>query len=83
VNEAIIVEVRVKTDGSIRPLAFSWRGNQYRVSSIGRQWEQDDERHFLVMTPDERVYELAYLHKEGRWRLCRRPQDFRPPRRAV
>ena len=82
-NEAIVVEVRLKTNGSIRPLAFSWRGKQYRVTSIGRQWEQDGERHFLVMTPDEQVYELAYLQKEGCWRLRRRPQDFRPPKRAV
>jgi hypothetical protein len=83
VNEAIAVEVRLKADGAIRPLAFSWRGKRYRVASIGRQWEQDGERHFLVMTPDERVYELAYLQKEGGWRLRRRPQDFRPPRPAV
>ena len=82
-NESIAVEVRLKADGAIRPLAFSWRGKRYRVTSIGRQWEQDGERHFLVMTPDEQVYELAYLQKEGDWRLRRRPQDFRPPRRVV
>ena len=82
-NESIAVEVRLKADGAIRPLAFSWRGKRYRVTSIGRQWEQDGERHFLVMTPDEQVYELAYLQKEGDWRLRRRPQDFRPPRRVI
>ena len=82
-NEAIAVEVRLKADGTIRPLAFSWRGKRYRVTSIGRQWEQDGERHFLVMTAGEQVYELAYRQKEGDWRLRRRPQDFRPPRRAV
>ena len=82
-NEAIDVEVHLMADGAIRPLAFSWRGRRYRVTSIGRQWEQDGERHFLVMTLDEQVYELAYLQKEGGWRLRRRPQDFRPPRRVV
>ena len=82
-NEVIAVEVRLKADGAMRPLAFSWRGKRYRVTSIGRQWEQDGERHFLVMTPDEQVYELAYLQKEGDWRLRRRPQDFRPPRRVI
>jgi len=83
VNEAIAVEVRFKADGAIRPLAFSWQGKRNQVASIGRQWEQDGERHFLVMTPDEQVYELAYLPKEECWRLCRRPQDFQPPRRMV
>jgi len=83
VNEVIAVETRFKADGVIRPLAFSWRGKRYHVASIGRQWEQDGERHFLVMTPDEQVYELAYLLKEGCWRLRRRSQDFRPPRQAV
>jgi len=83
VNEAIVVDVRFKADGTIRPLAFSWRGKRYRVASLGRQWEQAGERHFLVMTTDEQVYELAYLPKEECWRLRRRPLDFQPPRRAV
>ena len=83
VNETIAVEVRLKANGAILPLAFSWRGKRYRVTSIGRQWEQEGERHFLVMTADEQVYELAYLRKEGDWRLRRLPQDFRPLRRAV
>lgn len=82
-SEIIAVEARFEADGTIRPLAFFRRGRRYRVASLGRQWEQGDERHFLVMTPSEQVYELVYQSGEGCWKLQRQPKDFRPPRRVV
>jgi hypothetical protein len=82
-SEIIAVEARFETDGTIRPLAFIQRGVRYRVASLGRQWEQGDERHFLVMTPSEQIYELVYQPGEGCWKLKRQPEDFRPPRRVV
>lgn len=82
-SEIIAVEARFEADGNIRPLAFFRRGRRYRVASLGRQWEQGDERHFLVMTPSEQVYELVYQSGEGCWKLQRQPKDFRPPRRVV
>jgi hypothetical protein len=82
-NEVIAVEARFEIDGAIHPLAFSWRGKRYRVVSLGRQWEEGEARHFLVMTPEEQIYELAYLLEESRWILRRTPKDFRPPRRMA
>jgi hypothetical protein len=79
----IAVEARFETDGSLRPLAFVWEDEIIRISAYGRRWEQDDEDHFLVMTADERVYELAYLQSEGLWHLCRRPQDLRGRRQRA
>jgi hypothetical protein len=75
-KQAIAVEVRFEPDGSIRPLNFIWRGQRYRISSIGRQWEEDGTRHFLVMCLDERVYELVHLPDQSTWHLGRRPEDF-------
>ena len=75
-SDPIAVEARFERDGSIRPLAFVWEDEIRRVVSHGRQWEENGERHFLVMTADEGVYELAYQQQDGIWRLLRRPQDL-------
>jgi hypothetical protein len=75
-KEAIAVEARFELDGSIRPLNFIWRGHRYRIRSVGRQWDEESKRHFLVMVLGERVYELVYLPTESTWHLSRRPEDF-------
>lgn len=82
-SETIAVEARFEADGTIHPLVFFHQGKRYQVASLGRQWVQGDERHFLVMTPSEQVYELVYHQSEGCWKLQRQPKDFRPPMRAV
>lgn len=78
-NAPIQVEAKIFPEGRVRPLSFLWEGEQVVVASLGRSWREGGERHFLVMSPDERVYELVYL-PDGSWRLRRRPQDFQPPR---
>jgi hypothetical protein len=82
-NDIIPVEARFETDGSIRPLAFYWKGDRHQIASTGRQWETEGERHFLVMTFQQKVYELSYSHEEGFWQLRRKPSDFDPPQRIV
>ncbi|NIS79931.1 MAG: hypothetical protein GTO14_06940 [Anaerolineales bacterium] len=82
-NEPIAVEARFEVDGTIRPMAFIWQGRRYRITSLGRQWEQDSERRFLVMTSSYRVYEVAYLRQESAWRLRRSPEDFGGVTKAV
>lgn len=82
-NEPIAVEARFEVDGSIHPQAFICQEQRYQIASLGRQWEQDGERRFLVMTADYRVYEVAYLRQEGTWRLRRRPEDFGGARKVV
>jgi hypothetical protein len=80
-RQAITVEARFEAGGSIRPLTFEWRGRRHVVVSLGRQWDQDNEQHFLVMTPDDRVYELALApdppRSGGTWWLCRAPEGGR------
>jgi hypothetical protein len=82
VRESIAVEVRFGDDGGLRPLAFEWRGRHFRVASLGRQWQEGSVQHFLVMTPEEQVYELAYAPEPaaGQWWLLHAPKD---PRRGT
>ena len=75
-DETVIVEARFEPDGVIIPLAFIWRDQRYRISDLGRQWETEAERHFLVMTPSREVYELVFLLPEYSWRLRRIPEHF-------
>ena len=82
-DEPIKVDVRFLTDGTLRPQAFRRGSRLYEITTVGRQWEEHGERRFLVMTPDERVFELAYLPAEGAWRLRRSPKSFGRPGEAV
>lgn len=75
-DEPIEVEARFLADGGIQPRSFRWQGHRYPIAAVGRQWMHEDERRFLVMTPDERVFELAYLVEAAAWRLRRAPESF-------
>ena len=61
------VEAKLSFDGSIRPLAFMWRGRSMKVMSWGRQWEKQGRRHFLVMTARDRVWELRFMPATMTW----------------
>lgn len=75
-NEPIEVEAKFDRYGIPRPVAFSWRGHRYVITSLGRRWAHEGAQHMLVMAPEGEVYELAYLHSESAWRLLRTPGDF-------
>jgi hypothetical protein len=75
-NDPISVEARFNLDGTLRPIAFEWRGQRFVIASHGRQWEQAGEYHFLVMTQAEQVFELVYLKEEMRWQLKRSPNEL-------
>ena len=77
-NEPVDVEARFHPDGRVEPRAFLWRGRRYLVTALGRTWEEGDERRFLVMTPGDQVFELAYRPAEAAWRLRRTPESFGP-----
>lgn len=77
------VEQRGDPDSKPRPLAFNWQGTRFVVNSVGRAWDSNGDRHYLVMVQGDRVFELAYSIATGSWRLVRRPEDFGPPRKAT
>lgn len=61
------VEARFGEDGKITVLSFAWRGRRLPVTSMGREWESEERHHFLVMTTNERVFELVYESASARW----------------
>lgn len=77
------VEQRVELDSEPRPLAFVWKGTRWEINSVGRTWEANGERHYLVMVHGDRVFELASSDETGSWRLVRQPGDFGPHREAT
>ena len=70
-NDAIAVEARFLSDGTVRPTAFTWHGRRWSVAGLGRQWEDADGRHVLVVAPDESRFELCLTSDRSRWRLLR------------
>jgi hypothetical protein len=80
VSELIAVEARFDVDGAVQPLAFIWKDQRYAVSSVGRSSQQGEALHFLVMTPTDQVFELAYSPAASSWRLVRHPGQFGGPR---
>lgn len=82
-SDAVVVEVRFEADGSVSPLAFVLRGRRHRVASLRRRGETEGLQHFLVMTPEEKVFELVYSPEQGTWQIRERsPRARKTPRRA-
>jgi nicotinamide-nucleotide amidase len=67
--DSIEVTVRFDAQGKATPLQFSWRGQDYRVESTGRRWEDENGQHLLVMIPGGRVFEILFSADNGRWYL--------------
>jgi nicotinamide-nucleotide amidase len=76
VNEQVIVEARLRPDGTELPLAFSWRGQRHEILSWGRESAQRQEgrdvRCYLVQTAGSQTWELCLDLGQGQWLLTRR-----------
>jgi hypothetical protein len=74
-DEPIGVSARLDAGGHWLPLAFVWRGRQYRILEWGRQHNEDvdGQRHhlYLVQTENQETWELRYAESNGEWRLLR------------
>ena len=62
-------------NGDIQPLQFTWQKRIFRIQAAGRQWQEDDRRHFLVMVEGERMFELVFSTAETGWYIGRQPPD--------
>ncbi len=71
-TDPVVVEVRFDADGSVAPLAFVLRGRRHRVASLRRRGEVEGQQRFLVMTPEEKVFELTYAPEQGTWQVRER-----------
>jgi PncC family amidohydrolase len=77
-SPAMHVEVEARFEQPDRPvpLAFKWQGRWLPVSSVGRTWTTGEGRsiiqHYVVSTPVQEVFELAFEPATMRWHVVRR-----------
>jgi hypothetical protein len=74
--ETTNVEARYSADGRITPLSFTWRGESQPITSYGRQWGDEENLHFLVMTSGDLVFELVFVTFSGKWQIARAPSGM-------
>jgi len=72
--DPVAVEARFDEQGTITPQSFILHGRRHPVSDVGRQWTDDQgQRHFLVMTPPDRIFELVFQPVNLVWRVVFSP----------
>jgi hypothetical protein len=69
-DEVVTVEAHFLPDGKVQPIAFTWRGRRWSVTGVGRQWDDADGKHVLVMSDGSR-FELCLTFVQGNWHLLR------------
>jgi hypothetical protein len=70
-DEVVTVEAHFLPDGTVQPIAFTWRGRRWSVTGVGRQWDDADGKHVLIEVPDGSRFELCLTAAQGSWRLLR------------
>jgi len=69
------VEARFDEEGRVTPTTFRWRGQDVRISDVGRRWTEPhgphELRHYLVMTPAQDVFELCLDTGTLRWKITK------------
>lgn len=80
-GSAVAVEARFDVDGTITPLALSWRGQMLRIGDVGRSWTAADGqlRYWVVMIPTLGTLELCLDTTSLLWRVTR---AWEPPAMA-
>ena len=51
------------------PRSFIWNGVEYHIELIESAWREPGERHFLVRTEDNKLFQICYNEAEERWSL--------------
>jgi hypothetical protein len=52
-----------------RPVSFNWKGRDYRVEGVEKEWLAPGERWFAVRTDDNKSFQLCYNEAEDRWSI--------------
>jgi hypothetical protein len=73
------VVYRMDPHGNPIPLQFVWEGRLHNINDIGREWQEDNERHMLVRVSNGQVYELIHNPISLEWFIKLFPQ---PPQAA-
>jgi len=49
------------------PRSFRWGGVEYKIKAIEKSWQEPGERHFLVITEDNKLCKLCYNEAKQQW----------------
>jgi len=75
INEPLNVEVRIRQDGTVRPVAFVWQGRRFEIRSWGRESEAAVAGRlmhcYLVQTEGPETWELCLDKETAQWALRR------------
>ena len=52
-----------------RPQSFTWRGTEYEVTQVVREWLELGAKCFLVATGGNKLFQLCYNETEKQWSL--------------
>ena len=50
-----------------RPESFVWGGAELEVNRVEREWLEPGERHFVVRSEGDRLFELCYREQGDEW----------------
>jgi PncC family amidohydrolase len=75
INAPVTAEVHQRGDGTVRPLAFFWRGHRFKIESWGRESSTTQDQHalhcHLVQTAGGETWELCQDIETAQWKLAR------------
>lgn len=80
VNEPVSVEVQLRPDETVRPVAFLWRGRRFQIESWGRKHRKREHtptgdvytrQCYLVQTAGPVTWELCQVIETAQWTLTR------------
>ena len=52
-----------------RPISFTWRGVEYQVAEVEKEWRQPGKKCFRVKTGDSKSFQLCYNEDQEEWSL--------------
>lgn len=70
-DEPVSVVAAMDDEGNLSPQRVTWQGHQYRISAVGRQWDEAEGRHVLAEAVDGTRFELQLRREDFGWRVRR------------
>ncbi|MBI1876979.1 MAG: hypothetical protein HYR94_01860 [Chloroflexi bacterium] len=70
-DEPVSVVAAMDDEGNLRPQRVTWQNRQYRITAVGRQWDEADGRHVLAEAAGGVRFELQLRREDFVWRIRR------------
>jgi hypothetical protein len=70
-DEPVRVVAAMDDEGNLNPQRLTWQRRKYRISAVGRQWDEADGRHVLAEASDGTRFELQLRREDFIWRVRR------------